>query len=183
MDHSDAPSDRPSKSAVKRQMTGLQKLGEQLVDLPKDTLNRLQLPDILRAAVDEARRIRSHSGLRRQMQYIGRLMRSIDAGPIASQLQQWQEHRNEDRDRFHQLEHLREALVADDARLTDFLAHYPSADSQGLRTLIRNARREQERALPPRSRRELFRLLREITQGPSLTGNARPDDSGPDEPY
>lgn len=159
----------PSKSALKRQMTELQKLGETLVSLPKDKLDRLPLPDTLRAAIDEARRIHAHGGLRRQMQYIGRLMREFDAQPVADQLQRWQARHNEDNAHFHQLEHWRDRLIADDASLAQFIEHYPLTDLQPLRTLIRNARKEAAQQLPPRSSRALFKLLRQIA-APAATG-------------
>ncbi len=154
----------PSKSAVKRQMTGLQKMGEELVALPKDKLDRLKLPDELRGAIDEAKRITAHGGLRRQMQYIGRLMRGFDAQPVAEQLLQWDSKHNDDTEHFHQLERWRDRLLNDESSLGEFIAAYPHTDIQSLRTLIRNAHREQEQQRPPKSSRALFKLLREITE-------------------
>lgn len=152
----------PSKSAIKRQMTELQQMGEELVALPKDKLERLSLPDTLRNAIYEAKRITAHGGLRRQMQYIGRLMRSFDAQPVADQLQQWHAKHNDDTERFHQLERWRDRLLHDETSLNEFMAVYPHADTQPLRTLIRNVRKEQEQQRPPKSSRALFKLLREI---------------------
>ncbi len=157
----------PSKSAVKRQMYQLPKLGEELIALPKDTLKRMQLPDTLRTAVEEAQRIASRgvrSGLRRQLQYIGRLMREIDAQPVAEQLQQRETRQSEENARFHQLERWRDRLLADENSLSAFMEAYPHADSQPLRTLIRNAHKEIAAQRPPKSSRALFKLLREISE-------------------
>ena len=134
-----------------------------LVELNEQQLEAMQLPESLLAAVQEARHLTKHEARRRQMQYIGRLMRDIDAVPIRDRLEQWLGQGREHTAQLHTLERWREELLAGDPALAHFLRLYPGADSQKLRTLIRNARREQSAALPPRSYRELFRLLREIT--------------------
>ncbi len=97
------------------------------------------------------------------MQFIGRLMRDIDAAPIRERLEEWLGQGREHTAQLHTLERWRDELPAGDPAPSRFLQEYPGADSQKLRTLIRNARREQSASLPPKSYRELFRALREIT--------------------
>lgn len=151
-----------SKSEIKRQMTALQKLGEELVALPASKLYQLDLPETLRDAVNQAKRITAHGGLRRQMQYIGRLMRITDAQPIVEQLNAWRGDSAEVIAEFHRMENWRTRLLADDAALTEFVDIYPQADAQQLRTLVRNARREAAAAQAPKSSRALFKLIREL---------------------
>ncbi|ARU32033.1 hypothetical protein CAP31_10340 [Sulfuriferula sp. AH1] len=151
-----------SKSEIKRQMTALQKLGEELIALPKGKLDKLDLPENLRDAIDAAKRITAHGGLSRQKQYIGRLMRIIDARPIAEQLEKWRNHHSEENAVFHQMEHWRTRLIEDDTAITLFIADHPGVDVQQLRTLVRNARREASQQQPPKSSRALFKLIRSI---------------------
>ncbi len=152
-----------SKTRKKKDMQALQDLGVQLVELNEQQLETMQLPESLLAAVLEARRLTKHEARRRQLQYIGRLMRDLDAAPIRDRLEQWLGQGREHTAQLHALERWREELLATDPALARFLQQYPGADSQRLRSLIRNARREQGTALPPKSYRELFRALREIT--------------------
>jgi len=153
----------PSKSSKKRDMTALQELGAQLVELNEQQIASMQLPEALLDAVLEAKRLNRREARRRQMQYIGRLMRNIDAAPIRERLEEWLGQGREHTAELHALERWRDELLAGDPALARFLQEYPGADSQKLRTLIRNARREQSASLPPKSYRELFRVLREIT--------------------
>lgn len=164
-----------SKSEIKRQMTALQKLGEELVALPASKLDQLDLPETLRDAVNQAKRITAHGGLRRQMQYIGRLMRITDAQPIAEQLNAWRGDSAEVIAEFHRMENWRTRLLADDAALTEFVDVYPQADAQQLRTLVRNARREAAAAQAPKSSRALFKLIR------GLVSNDATDEQDPAE--
>jgi ribosome-associated protein len=151
----------PSKTRRKAAMQELQELGEELIGLNKTRLAQLDLPEVLLDAVKEAQRITSNGALARQRQYIGRLMREIDTAPIAEQLERWKGTHQEENAHFHRLEKLRERLLQDDAVLADYLREHPQADSQQMRTLIRNARKEAAAVKPPKSSRELFRLLRE----------------------
>jgi ribosome-associated protein len=163
MNHSqseDAPAP-PSKSQRKRESSALQDVGKMLVKLPTERVRKLDLPDTLRTAVLEAQRITSHGALRRQMQYIGRLMRDVDAEPIIAQLAEIRGASESAKAGFHALERWRERLLADDAALTDWLATHPRGDAQQLGQLIRNARREAAEGKPPRSSRALFRMLAE----------------------
>lgn len=153
-----------SKTKRKAAMEALQDLGEKLVSLPKDKLDKLGLPENLHTAVLEARRITSNGAIRRQMQYIGRLMREVDTEPIADQLQRWEGKHNAENAHFHQLERWRERLLKDEDAVAEFMRLYPQTNSQQLRTLIRNSQREYIANKPPKSSRELFKLLRDITE-------------------
>jgi ribosome-associated protein len=150
-----------SKTRRKQEMHELQALGAELVALSAAHLERMALPAALAQAVHEARRIASHEARRRQVQYIGKLMRGLDAEPIRAQLAAVHGGSAEERARHQRLEHWRTRLIEDDGALTEFAAAHPASDLQQLRTLIRNARREQAGAHPPRAQRELFRVLRE----------------------
>jgi len=162
------PDELTSKTRKKKDMLALQELGAQLVELNEQQIETMQLPEALLQAVLEAKRLNRREARRRQLQYIGRLMRDIDATPIRDRLEQWLGQGREHTAQLHTLERWRDDLIAGDPALERFLREYPNADSQKLRTLIRNARREQGAALPPKSYRELFRVLREfITEEPS----------------
>jgi ribosome-associated protein len=151
-----------SKTQRKKEMHALQALGAELVELPESQLEALALPEHLAQAVREAKRITSHEGKRRQMQYIGRLMRELDPEPIRAQLAAICGQSAQEAARHRRLEALRERLLEDDGALTDYVASHAGADLQALRTLIRNARREQKEGRPPRAYRELFRLLKAL---------------------
>jgi ribosome-associated protein len=172
------PDDPPSKSQLKRESTALQDLGEALVALPADRLKRLDLPDNLRIAVNEARRITAHGALRRQYQYIGKVMRNIDPAPIRAQLEVFAGKSREHKAWLHGLERWRDRLLADGNALGELVAEHPDVDIQQIRTLIRNALREREQSKPPRAFRELFRILRELRPEPSLELDGPDDEAG-----
>ena len=157
-----------SKTQRKKEMHELQALGTELVELAESQINELQIPDRLRDAVLAAKRIKSHEARRRQMQYIGRVMRDVDAAPIRAQLDVLVGHSAQEAARHRRLEALREKLLANDDALTAYVAEHPGADLQALRTLIRNTRREQKEGKPPRAFRELFRLLKTL-EPPTVT--------------
>ena len=149
-----------SKTQLKQKMHDLQALGEVLVELPKDRLQQLELPENLRDAIMEARRITAHGGRRRQLQYIGKLMRGVDPAPIQSKLDEWNGVHAEQIAFLHRLENWRKRLIENDEALAELLNLSLELDIQHIRTLIRNARREAEQAKPPKSSRELFQVLR-----------------------
>ena len=153
-----------SKTKRKAAMDALQDLGVILVGLPKDKLAKLDLPEALRDAVNEAKRITSNGATRRQMQYIGKLMREVDTEPIKEQLARWEGKNVAENAHFHRLERWRSRLIEDESAFAEWLSAYPQTDTQQLRTLIRNARREHAANKPPKSSREIFRLLREISE-------------------
>jgi ribosome-associated protein len=150
----------PSKTKRKQHMTELQALGAALVKLPEGQLATMPMPEQLAAAVAEARRISSHEGRRRQVQYIGRLMRNLDPEPIRAALAELAGQSAGAKAKQLQLERWRTRLIDDDAALTEYASAHPDTDLQALRTLIRNARKEIAEAKPPRAQRELFRFLR-----------------------
>jgi len=160
---------RPSKSQMKRDMTALQKLGEELVEQSAERLERVEMPDGLRTAIDEARGIKDHEGRRRQMQYIGRLMRDVDPAPIRAALDAWAGASRAETALLHDLERWRETLLADDEALMRFASEHTAAlnpaTMQQLRATIRAAKRERADNRPPKNYRELFRLVRAIVAG------------------
>lgn len=152
-----------SKTKRKQEMTELQSLGVKLVALPESQIAELPLEERLREAILEARRITSHEAKRRQLQYIGRLMRDVDPAPLRERLEAITGHSAQAAAQHRRLEAWRERLLADDEALTAFAAEHPGADLQALRTLIRNARKEQKIGKPPRAYRDLFRLIKECS--------------------
>ena len=151
-------------------MHELQALGAALAELSESQLKEMRLGEDLLEALLEAKRIRSHEAKRRQMQYIGRLMREVDPAPIRSRLAELEGSSAQATARHRRLETWRERLLGDDEALTAFAAEHPGADLQALRTLIRNARKEQKESKPPRAYRELFRVLKEIESPTPLQG-------------
>jgi len=134
--------DRPSKSQVKRDMHALLDLGKELTELSPERLRQLPLAEKLHDAVREAQRITSREGRRRQIHYVGKLMRDAPADLIRAQLDEWRNGSRALTAHMHQLEALRDALIADDEPLTALLGQHPQADIQRLRALIRAARKE-----------------------------------------
>jgi ribosome-associated protein len=160
---------RPSKTQRKKEMHALQALGQQLVDLSRDQLARVDLPDELRDAIDFAHRVTSHEGRRRHMQYIGKLMRQVDADEIRASIGRATGESRAAVARMHLAERWRDRLLSDDEALTEFMAERPAADAQWLRATIRAARREQAAAQPPKHTRALYRWLHEVLAPHSST--------------
>ena len=157
-----------SRTKRKQNDQALQDLGEALVAVSEEKLAELDLPERLRDAVMEARGISKFGALRRQMQYIGRLMREEgDAETIRARLDAWNGVSVEETARLHLIERWRLKLLNDEKALEALIAEYPRADIQKLRTLMRNTKRETEAGKPPKSFRELFQVLRETLNSPS----------------
>ena len=152
-----------SKTRRKKEMLELQSLGAKLAELPESQLAEIPMDDALREAVLEAKRIKSHEAKRRQLQYIGRLMRDVDPAPLRERLDAIAGHSAQAAAQHRRLEAWRERLLADDEALTAFAAEHPGADLQAVRAQIRNARKEQKESKPPRAYRELFRLIKECS--------------------
>ena len=170
-DHEPSPYDEdealyagPSKTQRKKAMTALQDLGRQLVELNKDQLARVPLPEDLLDAVRDWQRFNKHEARRRQLQYIGRLMRHIDAEPIQAALDDINGVSAVEVARQHRIERQRERLMEDEAVLFEIAEAHPGADLQRLRVLRRNAAKEHAANKPPRAYREIFRVLREIDE-------------------
>ena len=154
---------RPSKTRLKHEMEALQELGETLVSLDAARLRSLDLPERLVDAVVLARGITKHEARRRQMQYLGRLMRDVDPVPIRAALERWETVPREEKARFAALEGWRDRILADAAALDAFVAEHPDADRASLARLADAARNERSRGEPPRAFRELFRAMRRAT--------------------
>ena len=147
-------------------MDALQALGEALLEVGPDRLAELELPERLVEALDAARRIKQHEARRRQVQFIGRLMRSIDAAPIRSKLAQWAQTPTAEKARLHAVERWRERLLAEAGSLEAFCAERTTADRPRLAALIESARAERAQGHPPRAYRELFRVLNALLAEP-----------------
>ncbi|WP_246499582.1 ribosome biogenesis factor YjgA [Thiothrix unzii] len=161
-EYDDEDDDFISRSQVKREAEAAQVVGERLITLRQEQLEQLDLPEKLYDAVILAKRLDSNGAIRRQKQYIGKIMRTIELEPIQAQLDDWDGRNRADNARFHQLERWRERLLVDDNALGDLMKTYPELDMQHIRTLIRNARKEQAASKPPKSSRELFQYLRTL---------------------
>ncbi|QOR07354.1 ribosome biogenesis factor YjgA [Haemophilus parainfluenzae] len=151
-----------SKSEIKRDAEDLKQLGEKLVNLTKANLTKVPLDDSLKDAIELAQRLQKEAR-RRQLQYIGKLLRSIDAEPIREALEKIENKHNQQQAMLHKLEILRDELVAKgDAVLTDLLNEHPSADRQQLRNLIRAAQKEKEQNKPSKAYREIYQILKTL---------------------
>ncbi len=158
----DETADR-SKTSRKHAMHALQGLGEQLVTLDPARLRSLSLPERLVDAVLLARTITRHEARRRQMQFIGRLMRDVDPLPLEAALKRWHAGPAEERARFAALEHWRTRLLDEAGALEAFMAAHPEADRQEIDALVVAARAERMRGGPPHRQRALFRAVRKAS--------------------
>ena len=166
-DHGDFEYEGPSKSALKREMTARQALGEALCELSPKELAAIPIEDeALLRAIAEARRITSRSALRRHRQFIGKLMRAIDPQPIQEAMDALYQSRRGAAESFQELESLRDELLRDgDEALPRVLAACPGADRQQLRQFVRQARKDTAAGRDSGARRRLFRYLRDIRGG------------------
>jgi ribosome-associated protein len=159
----------PSKTRRKAEMHALQELGEALVVLDAARFDELAeavaLPERLVEAIGQARAIGAWGGRRRQLQYVGKLMRGVDPEPIRKRLDAWAQGRGEDAARLHAIERLRERLIDEPAALDELVAEHPGVDRPRFRSLIAKARDERARAAAPHAYRELFRQLKALDHG------------------
>ena len=154
-----------SKSQMKRDMLALQELGEQLVALSADQLNQMDLPSELLTAVTQAQSIKKHGAKRRQLQFIGRLMRNADAEQIQQQLDNLTRHSAQSINQLHKIEKWRDELIKKgDEALSEFLQEYPNADRQQLRTLVRSAIQERNANKPPKFYRKIFQFIKQYVE-------------------
>lgn len=152
-----------SKSQRKRDAEAAQQLGKNILGLSQDAQDSIELPESLSHALNEARRIKKNSALKRQLQYIGKLMRTIDLEPIREQYLQLTNHYNTDIKELHRLETWRDRLLSEgDKALEDLLNEAPNADRQHLRQLIRQSAKETKLKKPPKSAREIFKYLKTL---------------------
>ena len=169
-DSDDAPAndgalfqERPSKTRLKQESHALQELGEAVVALPDARLDKLEIAEQLLDAIRQYKKTRTHEGKRRQMQFIGKLMRVHDVEPIRQAVTDMQLGRAQDSLALHQAERWRAELIASDDAATRWITEHPQTDVQQLRSLIRAARKDA--ALEPEKRsgrayRELFQFIK-----------------------
>ncbi|MBY0578354.1 MAG: DUF615 domain-containing protein [Burkholderiales bacterium] len=153
-----------SKSSRKKEMHALQDIGELLVELNSQRLGELDLPEKLLDAVKEAKRLTQFGAIRRQMQYIGKLMREIDAEGIREKLALWDAQSKENATEFHLVERWRERLLAEENAFGEFARTYPQADLTHLRNLVRSIQKDRLADKPPKQYRAFFRQLRDIVR-------------------
>jgi len=168
MHHKDYPTDEaelpPSKTKLKAAMQELQDLGSELVALSIGHLGRIDLPENLHAAILDWHRFPKHEAQRRQLQYIGKLMRNIDPEPIRAGLALLRGESATEIAKMHRLERLRERLLADEQVLQEILEQWPHADPSYLRQLRRNALKEKEANKPPKNFRAIFQALKDLME-------------------
>ena len=180
--------ERPSKSQLKREMTGLQKLGQELIDQARDRVKRVPMPEDVRDAILECQKIKDHEGRRRQLQFVGKKMRTLDEAEVAliqKTIDSWKGASKSETAVMHAMERRRDKLLANDTAVTELMAEHPEIDAQQLRTMIRNARKEQAESKPPKAYREIFQLLKELAKtsaaGATVDGDADTDDEEEDD--
>ena len=157
--------DENSKSQRKRDMIELQKMGEELIRLNAEQLDKIELPENLLAAILHAKSIKANEAKRRQLQYIGKIMRSIDVEPIRFALKRLQFSHEKNTVQFHLTEQWRTDLITrGDDKLNAFLSEYPHADRQQLRQLIRKAQHDRKNAKNTGAETALFKYLRVIVK-------------------
>lgn len=175
----------PSKSMLKRASHKLQDLGEQLVAMPDARLKSIDMPERLRDALDDYKRTRSFEGKRRQLQYIGKILRLIDAEPLREAVATFQLGHAQNSLALHQAERWRADLVNDEKNsLTKWAEEFPGADLQQLRALIRNARKDAAAAPEQRSGRafrELFQYIKKELEAQAPAGASLTDGEGDDD--
>jgi ribosome-associated protein len=177
-----------SKSQLKREATALQELGATLMTYSAKQLAPLHLPEKLVDALHEGRRITANGATARHKQYIGKIMRDIDPVPIYAFLDALNGVSDKHTAWLHQVERLREKMLADPKVVEQFIADFPAVDIQHLRQLVRNSIKERQiqesgKHMPPKAFRELFQLIKSHIQEPpmpSLADTAN-DDEGQDE--
>ena len=154
-----------SKTEMKTDMEALQKLGEELVSLKPSVLDKFPLSEDLAQAIKDAQRFKNEAK-RRQLQYIGKVMRSVDPEPIQAALDKVRNKHSQATAELHKLEQLRDRVVAEgDTAISDVMEMYPEADRQRLRQLARQANKEKSANKPAKASREIFQILKELKLG------------------
>ncbi|MGL5757520.1 ribosome biogenesis factor YjgA [Plesiomonas sp.] len=166
-----------SKSEIKRDAEALKVLGQELISLGRQALSRIPLDDELRVEIELAQKIKKE-GLRRQVQFIGKMLRSRDVEPIITALDKMKNRHNQQIALFHKFEHIRDRLIENgDADLQLVLNDFPNADRQHLRNLVRSAVKERAESKPPKAYREIFQYLKELAEQRELPENADLDEA------
>jgi ribosome-associated protein len=166
------PEERPSKTQRKRQMHERQALGAKLVELNAEQLARLRLPERLHESIMQAREVRGHEARRRQLQFIGKLMRTADYESIRSAYEALLGPSRALVGLMHRCEQLREELIDDESALERFVGEHPGADVQWLRVKLRAVRQEGAAPASARHARELYRYLHTLLQTEAKAGGA-----------
>lgn len=152
----------PSKTEIKKQMLELQELGEKVIALPENLFIKIPLDEQLKEAMITARKITKHGGLKRQLQYVGKLMRHRDVDDIRAAINEIELGNQKETDLFHEKERWREHLLQGESQyLTEFYNLYPKTDIQQLRQLIRNYKSAKNEAKKKQSSRIIFKLIAE----------------------
>lgn len=151
-----------SKSEIKRDAEDLKQLGEKLVNLTKANLTKVPLDENILDAIELAQRLQKEAR-RRQLQFIGKLLRGMDVEPIREALAKIENKHNQQQAMLHKIERVRDELIEKgDVALTDLLNDYPNADRQQLRNLIRSAQKEREQNKPAKAYREIYQMLKAL---------------------
>jgi ribosome-associated protein len=175
--------ERPSRSQMKRESDALQKLGAVLIGHSRDRVKSVEMPEDVRDAILMCQTIKDHEGRRRQLQFVGKKMRTLtpeEVAVIQQTIEGWQGASKADTAQLHALERKRDKLLTDDTALTTLLAEHPELDAQHLRTLIRNARKEQEQSKPPKAYRELFQILKQLQKAAKVAAKAASGEHDPE---
>ncbi len=162
-DRQDQDNERKSRTRAKLEVEALQRLGEQLINLSLEQIRTMEIPETLKKEVIFAKTITRHGAMRRQLQYIGSIMRTIDPETIETAIDRLSLARAVASSKFKAMEKIREDLMDGEAScLEAFLDSHPQADRQRLRQLVRNATQEIAAKKPPKAYRLLFKYIREI---------------------
>ena len=154
-----------SKSQRRRDALELKSLAAELIKLSAARLGRVPLDDSVRSAIMEARKIRSNVARKRQLQYVAKLLRRTDPEPIVKTLEEFDGEARQLTGRQHRSEAWRDFLLeSGDQAISLLMKQRMDTDTQAIRQLLRNARRESEKSKPPASARTLFRILREMDE-------------------
>jgi len=157
--------DGPSKSQLKRDSHALQEMGKQLVEMPEGKLQKFDLPENLKDAIYEARRLKSREAKRRHLQYIGKLMRISNTDVIQETLDMMNHQSQTYRQHFKQLEDWRDRIIQEgNGGIEAFIDAYPEGDRQQLRNLQRQANREVELKKAPTASRKIFSYIRSLAE-------------------
>ena len=151
--------DRPSKTQLKAGAHELQLLGEHLAEMTRDQLDQLDLPEILRDAIDELKKVGKHEATRRQMQFIGKCMRDVDPEPIRAQIDRWEMGTKANKAAFKTSERWRDRLIAEPAAIDEFLLEWPAVERAELQKLVTLARTQAARGDAPAASRQVFRAI------------------------
>ncbi len=167
---------RPSKTKQKEAMHELRDLGAELVELSVGQLKRINLPESLFDAVRDCQKITAHGARRRQIQYLGKLMRGVDDEPIRAGLAMLRGESSAETARLHRLERFRVRLLEDESVLAEIAAQWPTVDLQHLRTLRRNALKEKENNKPPKNFRAIFQVLQDLDKAGATAAEGDADE-------